>query len=219
MGWLSLIPGLFGPAKELVEVFKPNAEHEAERGHAERLALSAQDLASLQQFAAEFQPRAKSTWWDSLIDGLNRLPRPLITLSVGAFFVLAPLDPLRFAQVARAYELMPDGFWALLSIIVAFYFGGRMRLKRQDMAVKGGALKAAEELLAMQRAARELDPASPPAAASADPPPARAEMPMRTPLPQAEPRVAAGGHANRVIEAWKAHRAAATASPLRPQHQ
>jgi hypothetical protein len=87
------------------------------------------------------------------------------------------------------------------------------------MAVKGGALKAAEELLAMQRAARELDPASPPAAASADPPPARAEMPMRTPLPQAEPRVAAGGHANRVIEAWKAHRAAATASPLRPQHQ
>ena len=157
MGWLSMIPGLFGPAKELVEVFKPNAEHEAERGHAERLALSAQDLASLQQFAAEFQPRAKSTWWDSFIDGLNRLPRPLITLGVGAFFVLAPLDPLRFAQVARAYELMPDGFWALLSIIVAFYFGGRMRLKRQDMAVKGGALKAAEELLAMQRAARERD--------------------------------------------------------------
>ena len=143
MGWLSMITGLFGPAKELVEVFKPNAEHEAERGHAERLALSTQDLASLQQFAAEFQPRAKSTWWDSFIDGLNRLPRPLITLSVGAFFVLAPLDPLRFAQVARAYELMPDGFWALLSIIVAFYFGGRMRLKRQDMAVKGGALEVA----------------------------------------------------------------------------
>ena len=73
--------------------------------------------------------------------------------------MLAPLDPLRFAQVARAYELMPDGFWALLSIIVAFYFGGRMRLKRQDMAVKGGALEAAEELLAMQRAARERDAA------------------------------------------------------------
>jgi hypothetical protein len=213
MGWLSMIAGLFGPAKELVEVFKPNAEHEAERGHAERLALSTQDLASLQQFAAEFQPRAKSTWWDSLIDGLNRLPRPLITLSVGAFFVLAPLDPLRFAQVARAYELMPDGFWALLSIIVAFYFGGRMRLKRQDMAVKGGAFQAAEELLAMQRAARERDPApetarerapaSPPEPPHADPAPARA------PLPQAELAVAAAGHANRVIEAWKRQRATA----------
>jgi hypothetical protein len=188
MSWWSVIPGLFGPAKELVEVFKPNAEGEAQRGHAERLALSAQDLASLQQFAAEFQPRAKSTWWDSFIDGLNRLPRPLITLSVGAFFVLAPLDPLRFAQVARAYELMPDGFWALLSIIVAFYFGGRMRLKRQDMAVKGGALKAAEELLAMQRAAREHNeaPGAEPAAL--------------------EPPSAPAGQPNRVIEAWQRQR-------------
>ncbi len=210
MGWLSMITGLFGPAKELVEVFKPNAEHEAERGHAERLALSTQDLASLQQFAAEFQPRAKSTWWDSFIDGLNRLPRPLITLSVGAFFVLAPLDPLRFAQVARAYELMPDGFWALLSIIVAFYFGGRMRLKRQDMAVKGGALAVAQEVLAMQRAAREPDAASPAAPASADPPPAHADIPpTRAPLPQAEVPLAAAGHSNRVIEAWKARRVAA----------
>jgi Holin of 3TMs, for gene-transfer release len=207
MGWLSMIAGLFGPAKELVEVFKPNAEHEAERGHSERLALSAQDLASLQQFAAEFQPRAKSTWWDSFIDGLNRLPRPLITLSVGAFFVLAPLDPLRFAQVARAYELMPDGFWALLSIIVAFYFGGRMRLKRQDMAVKGGALAVAQEVLSIQRAAREHDPAPPAAPTHADARPARADAPPAlAPLPQAEIPVAAAGHSNRVIEAWKHQR-------------
>jgi Holin of 3TMs, for gene-transfer release len=76
---------------------------------------------------------------------------------VVAFFVLAPLDPLRFAQVARAYELMPDGFWALLSIIVAFYFGGRMQLKRQDTALKGSLLAVAREVLAMQRAACERD--------------------------------------------------------------
>ena len=206
MGWLSMIPGLFGPAKELVEVFKPNAEHEAERGHAERLALSAQDLASLQQFAAEFQPRAKSTWWDSFIDGLNRLPRPLITLSVGAFFVLAPLDPLRFAQVARAYELMPDGFWALLSIIVAFYFGGRMRLKRQDMAVKGGALEG--------RRGGTGDPARGARARSGARRSARARRARRLRArhrrpcgrrchrPSTPSRPA--GHSNRVIEAWKA---------------
>jgi hypothetical protein len=188
MGWLSLITGLFRPAKELVEVFKPNAEGEAQRGHAERLALSAQDLASLQQFAAEFHPRARRTGWDSFVDGLNRLPRPLITLSVGAFFVLAPLDPLRFAQVARAYELMPEGFWALLSVIVAFYFGGRMRLNRDDMAIKGGALAAAREVLAIQQAKREHDAAA------------------RAPLPQAEAPVAPDAGSNRVIEAWKRHR-------------
>jgi hypothetical protein len=188
MGWLSLITGLFRPAKELVEVFKPNAEGEAQRGHAERLAMSAQDLASLQQFAAEFHPRKNRTWWDSFIDGLNRLPRPLITLSVGAFFVLAPLDPLRFAQVARAYELMPDGFWALLSVIVAFYFGGRMRLNRDDMAIKGGALAAAREVMAMQQARRAQDEAE--------------RAALRTAAPSPEPE----GPANRVIEAWKRHR-------------
>ena len=124
--------------------------------------------------------------------------------------MLAPLDPLRFAQVARAYELMPDGFWALLSIIVAFYFGGRMRLKRQDMAVKGGALAVAQEVLAIQRAAREPDAAPPAAPASADPAPAHADIPpTRASLPHAEASVAAAGHSNRVIEAWKARRVAA----------
>jgi Holin of 3TMs, for gene-transfer release len=191
MGWLNVIPGLFRPAKEMIEVFKPNAEGEAQRGHAERLALSAQDLASLEQFAGEFQPRTNPTWWDSFIDGLNRVPRPLITLGVLAFFVLAPIDPLRFAQIARAYELMPDGFWALLSIIVAFYFGGRMQLKRQDMAIKGGALEVAREVLALQRAAREQDPVQ-----GAEP------VPEDTP---AEPV----GSSNRVIEAWKRQRALA----------
>ena len=188
MGWLSMITGLFRPAKELIEVFKPNAEGEARRGHAERMAVSAQDLASLEQFAAEFQPRANCTWWDSFIDGLNRVPRPLITLGVLAFFVLAPLDPLRFAQIARAYELMPDGFWALLSIIVAFYFGGRMQLKRQDMAIKGGALEVAREVLALQQAKREHDRVQP-----AEPAHDRAP---------AEPTAPS----NRVIEAWKRHR-------------
>ena len=191
MGWLSMITGLFHPAKELIEVFKPNAETEAQRGHAERLALSAQDLASLEQFAAGFQPRTNRTWWDSFIDGLNRVPRPLITLGVLAFFVLAPLDPLRFAQIARAYELMPDGFWALLSIIVAFYFGGRMQLKRQDMAIKGGALEVAREVMALQQAKREHDRMQRAEPAYADAP--------------AEP----AGHSNRVIEAWKRQRALA----------
>ena len=139
MSWASAIIGLFRPAKELIEVFKPNAETSAERDHVERLALSDQDLASLQQFAAEFHAREGRTWWDSLIDGLNRLPRPLITLGILAFFVLAPLEPVRFLEIAKIYALMPDGFWALLSVVVAFYFGGRMQLKRQDMTVKGGA--------------------------------------------------------------------------------
>lgn len=197
MSWWNIIPGLFGPAKELVEVFKPNAEHQAQRTHAERLKLSEQDLASLQQFAAEFQARERRTWWDSLVDGLNRLPRPLMTIGVLAFFVLAPVDPVRFLQVATAYEVMPDGFWALLGVIIAFYFGGRMQLKGQDMAVKGQALHVARDLVTMRREFRELE---------------------REPQPQTEQayRAAVGEGAtpmpNRVIEEWRRRQASGASS-------
>ena len=57
MSWWGAITGLFRPARELIEVFRPNAKSAAERDHVERMALSDQDLAALQQFAAEFHPR------------------------------------------------------------------------------------------------------------------------------------------------------------------
>jgi Holin of 3TMs, for gene-transfer release len=190
MSWWSAITGLFRPAKELIEVFKPNAEMEAARGHEQTMALSEQDMASLQQFAAEFHGRERRTWWDSLVDGLNRLPRPLITFGVLAFFVLAPLEPARFLEIAKVYQLMPDGFWALLSVIVAFYFGGRMQLKRQDMAVKGSALLAAREILARRRAERVAE--------------ARMAPPVEAPA-TAEPPDAAT--TNRVVEEWRRRQA------------
>lgn len=195
MSWWSAITALFRPAKELVEVFTPNAENEAARDHVERLALSQQDLASLEQFAAEFHAREGRTWWDSFIDGLNRLPRPLITLGILAFFVLAPLQPVRFLEIARAYQMMPDGFWALLSVIIAFYFGGRMQLKRQDMAVKGGALAVARKILEIRRAERQLPTPPPPAAPATEPPSAATSLP-----------------ANRVVEEWRELQAARSRS-------
>lgn len=156
MSLWSTVTGIFRPAKELVEVFKPNAEKTAARDHEERMEISKQDLASLEQFAAEFRSKRTSTAWDSFIDGLNRLPRPLITLGILGLFVLAPADPLRFLEIARAYQIMPDGFWALLSIIIAFYFGGRMQLSKQQMTISGGALDAAKEIVKVRKAFRDL---------------------------------------------------------------
>jgi hypothetical protein len=179
---------LVHPARELIEMLASHGESEPRPGHAERLALSAQGLAALEQLAAGVPPCRERTRWDSFIDGLNRLPRPLITLGVLAFFVLALLEPLRFAQIARAYQLMPDGFWALLSVIVAFYFGGRMQLKRQDGAIRDAALAIAREIAALQRAARERAAAPPP------------------PLPQVGLPLEPDLRANRVIEAWKRQR-------------
>jgi hypothetical protein len=192
----SMVGGLFKPARELVEVFTPNAEREAERHHAEQLSLGEQDMAVVQQFAREFEAKTTATKWDSFANGLNRLPRPLITLGVLGLFVLAPLDPLRFIEVARAYQLMPEGFWALLSLIIAFYFGGRMQFTRQQMSLKGGAVAAAKEIVAVRKAVRALEPEGDPERAEDEPP---IEHRFRRPAPDAgspEPL-------NPVIAAWE----------------
>ncbi|MBA1148265.1 hypothetical protein H0Z60_14510, partial [Ectothiorhodospiraceae bacterium WFHF3C12] len=146
MNVLSWISGILKPAKDLTEVFVENREGRAKRKHEETLADSDLNAAVLNQFAQEFAARERRTWWDSVVDGLNRLPRPLIALSLVGFFAAAPFFPERIIQVSRAYEVIPPGFWALLSIVIGFYFGGRMQLKAQDFRMKGRALEAAREL-------------------------------------------------------------------------
>ena len=138
----------------------------------------------------------------------------MITLGILALFVLAPVAPIRFLEIAQAYQMMPDGFWALLSVIIAFYFGGRMQLKGQDMAVKGGALQMAREILTIRRAEQQLDRrapqlASPPAPQPASPPAPPAPTPPVA-SPQAAPSAAAteAPRVNQVVEEWR-HRQAA----------
>ena len=70
-----------------------------------------------------------ATTWDRFIDGFNRLPRPLLTVAILGFFLVAPLYPDAFLKVAAAYAKLPHGFWALLSVVVGFYFSGRMQSK------------------------------------------------------------------------------------------
>lgn len=196
------ITGVFRPAKELVEVFKPNAENQANRTHKERMELSKQDMASLEQFAAEFQSKRTSTAWDSFVDGLNRLPRPLITLGILGLFVLAPADPLRFLEIARAYQIMPDGFWALLSIIIAFYFGGRMQVTRQQMTIAGGALDAAKEIVKVRKAISDLAEEEQP----------KAERVYKQALETAEP----DKRNNRIVAAWLRRQSSKAAETITP---
>jgi len=156
MNLLSWISGLLKPARKLAEVFVENKEARAQRKHQETLADTDLNAAVLSQFSAEFSARSNRTWWDSLVDGLNRLPRPLITLSVLAFFALAPFYPDRITQVSKAYQAIPEGYWVLLSIIIGFYFGGRMQLKSQDFKLKGAAVGAARDLVKTRREFREF---------------------------------------------------------------
>jgi hypothetical protein len=89
-------------------------------------------MAVLNQFATEFAGRPPKTWWDSLVDGLNRLPRPMITFSIIGIFLWALVDPLGFVIYMDAMHVVPDELWLMWLTIVAFWFGGR--LVSQDLA-------------------------------------------------------------------------------------
>ena len=76
------------------------------------------------QFAAEFGH--SKTWWDSLIDGLNRLPRPLMTFGTIYLFYMCWTDYERFLVGAVALQSMPKEGWYILGAIVTFWFAAKL---------------------------------------------------------------------------------------------
>jgi hypothetical protein len=107
--------------RDTVEVFRPNAEAEAVRD-------AAREAAALAQFAAEFT-RPQQGLFDRLMDGLNRLPRPLLAFGTLGLFVAAMVDPVWFAQRMQGVALVPEPLWWLMGAIVSFYFGARHQTK------------------------------------------------------------------------------------------
>ena len=129
MGLITDILGLiFGNRRnvlrETVEVFRENAEAGAARAHQ-------MQSAALSQLAAEFQYGGKSRF-DRFMDGVNRLPRPLLALGILALMGAALTDPVWFAARMQGLALVPEPLWWLLGVIVSFYFGARHQMKSQD---------------------------------------------------------------------------------------
>ncbi|OED47624.1 carboxylesterase [Rhodobacteraceae bacterium (ex Bugula neritina AB1)] len=126
MGLITDILGMvFGSPRnvlrETVEVFRENAEAGAIRAH------QLQD-AALTQLAAEFQYGGKSRF-DHFMDGVNRLPRPMLALGTMALLISALSDPVWFAARMQGLALVPEPLWWLLGVIVSFYFGARHQMK------------------------------------------------------------------------------------------
>ena len=102
-----------------------------------------ENIARQQAFAAEFMYRSNRTWWDSLIDGFNRLPRPVMTFGVIYLFYLCVMDPESFQVSMAALTFMPDYGWALMGTIVAFWFGGKFLSKDLRISTADKAIAAA----------------------------------------------------------------------------
>lgn len=77
-------------------------------------------------YQSEFQMRGQRFWFDSLIDGLNRLPRPFIAFAVLGVMIYAPIDPLHFTIIMQAYSIVPEWLTYIFAQIILLYFGGRM---------------------------------------------------------------------------------------------
>ena len=71
--------------RDTVEVFRENAEAGARRAHA----VQGQAMA---QYGAEFA-QARQGGFDRFMDGINRLPRPMLALGTIGLFVSAMTDP------------------------------------------------------------------------------------------------------------------------------
>lgn len=108
---------LASAATNVAEVFVPNATKRMELSHEAY-------VAALDEHGAEFR-YVRVGCFDRFVNGLNRLPRPMLALGTLGLFVYAMIDPQGFAQRMVGLAYVPEPLWWLLGAIVSFYFGAR----------------------------------------------------------------------------------------------
>lgn len=139
MGLIRDIFGMGRAVKDVAEVFTVNKTRAAEFQHLEH-------AASLDQFGREFTAERRGGF-DGFVDGLNRLPRPVLALGTMGLFVFAMADPAAFSTRMSGLDTIPTELWWLLGAIVSFYFGARelhyTRKEKPRRAAPGPAAPAA----------------------------------------------------------------------------
>lgn len=85
-----------------------------------------EQMAASNAHAAEFQYRGKRTWFDSLIDGICRLPRPAFAFGCVGLFVWCGIDPAEFTIFMTALGVMPEWLAIVIGQVILLYMGGRM---------------------------------------------------------------------------------------------
>ena len=151
MAWWNI---LFGGAADLVKAGTGVVTAIAGDQAAKDQQLSSEQVALLNQYAAEFVARQQRSLWDSFVDGVNRLVRPGLALGAQAAFFWAGLDPVGFAEVMRVLAIVPDPLWVIWGGIWAFYFTGRIAEQLpKKWKVEPRAVEIAKEVAA-ERAAR-----------------------------------------------------------------
>jgi hypothetical protein len=134
LGGPAVVASLGTAAKGVAEVLTPSATR--------RMELSAEaQMAALSQLGHEYQMPTLG-WFDRLVNGLNRLPRPFLAFGTIGLFVYAMLDPQGFAARMVGLNAVPEPLWWLLGAVVAFYFGARETFYFRNRPAPGTPLPA-----------------------------------------------------------------------------
>lgn len=86
---------------------------------------------SFQTVQASYQAEYtnSSGFLNSVVDGVNRLVRPLFTYGVLSLFGWSVVDPEEFVVAMRALEAVPEPLWYILGAIITFWFGSKSLFK------------------------------------------------------------------------------------------
>lgn len=126
-----------------------------------RMELSAAaHRAALDAHGDEFQ-YMRAGFFDRMVNGINRLPRPMLAFGTLGLFVFAMVDPVAFSDRMAGLTHVPEPLWWLLGAIVSFYFGAReMHYFRSPAPVRAPMMQRetiAED--ALEGGARDMNPA------------------------------------------------------------
>ncbi len=156
MGVIGNLLGSSGAVTALGETFKGVSEVFTANA-TRRMELSAEaQQAALAEHGAEFASAGDGRF-DRAINGLNRLPRPMLAFGTLGLFVYAMVDPPGFGLRMVGLNQVPEPLWWLLGAIVSFYFGAREAyyFRNRTVAVPAAAPMATTDPAEDQNAAVE----------------------------------------------------------------
>lgn len=93
------------------------------------------DMGVLAGYLSEFTSlNANRNWWDSLWDGVNRMPRPAFVSIILWYFYTAINAPIKFQLINTKLAAVPVEMWGLMSGIILFYFGNKQYKDKKKLA-------------------------------------------------------------------------------------
>lgn len=158
----------------------------------EAAAIADEQLATLASHAAEFAERGTRTKLDSVIDFVNRLPRPLIVFWALSFLIIPYFYPAAFVEYVFSLRMIPDELWTLILSVFAFFLGSRIISQDIRKPKMGEEEKKAAIEIIREREQVILENRTPliveqPATRKPPPPPWAVDIIIKKPLPPIKP--------------------------------